>query len=176
MTGTDTLPDRLERVLKRVAGIFAIIAGIALVGLCGLTVVSVFYRYALRNPIHGVEDLSTMALAVLVAGSIAWAASVQGHVAVNILPAVMGRAASRFTDLFARLLTAAMLLIAAWALVVKGSCGMACGAFTPNTGILHMPFYFALAAALLLYGLMVLVHVAIGLRHWTGRDPNEVRD
>ena len=41
--------------------------GLALTVLAGLTVVAVFRRYALNDPIFGVEDLSAMTLTIVVA-------------------------------------------------------------------------------------------------------------
>ncbi len=42
-----------------------------MVFLVGLTVVSVFWRYLLNDPIFGITDLSRMSLAVIVAGALA---------------------------------------------------------------------------------------------------------
>lgn len=166
----------LERLTGAIAVLFAIIGGLALVVLCVLTVLSVFYRYVLNSPIQGVEDLSTMTLALLVAGSVAWAATRRGHVAVNILPIFVGRGVSRLIDLFARFLSLTVLLIVTYALFDKGSCGMPCGDFTPNIAILHWPFYYVLGAAMALYALVIIQHIMAGFLHWSGTDPNEVAD
>ena len=45
-------------------------AGVALAVLVGFTVVAVFWRYALNDPIFGVEDVSTMALTIVVSAAI----------------------------------------------------------------------------------------------------------
>lgn len=167
----------VDRVLRLLAGVFAAISGIAVVLLCGITVVSVFCRYVLNAPIHGIEDISTLALSVVVAGSLAWAAVNRGHVAVNILPSVLSRHGARVTDAVARLAMIAALAVAAWAMFVKGSCGLMCGDITPNLGISHVPYYWGIGAALGFYALVVTAQLGAGFGAWKDdADPNEIGD
>lgn len=168
--------SRLEKGLGYVAGLFAIVGAIALLVLAVVTGVSVFYRYILRAPIFGIEDVTTMSLTVIVASAIAWAAVQRGHVSVNIITMVTGRRVTRVIDALGRLVTCAMLVFASYALFVKGSCGMPCGAMTSNLGIIHTPFYYVLGLAMGFYALLVTTHFLIGLAHWSGDDPNEVAD
>ncbi|MEO1249653.1 MAG: TRAP transporter small permease [Pseudomonadota bacterium] len=167
---------KLEKGLRRIAGLFAILGGVALFALAGITIFSVFYRYVLRDPIFGIEDVSTMTMTIVVAGSITWAAANRGHVSVNVLPMVAGRGVSRFTDLMGRIVSFTILAIAAYGLAVKGSCGLPCGAITSNLSIPHPPFYFVLSAAMGFAALWVLMQILIGLIHWNGVDPHEVTD
>lgn len=166
----------IEKGLGIVAGLFAIAGGLALLVLAVVTGVSVFYRYVLRAPIFGIEDITTMTLTVIVAAAIAWAAVHKGHVSVNIITMSLGRSVTRFTDAVGRLLSCAMLAFASYALFVKGSCGMPCGAMTSNLSIIHTPFYYVLGVAMGFYALLLLTQVLIGLAHWQGADPNEATD
>ena len=140
--------SRIEKGLGAIAGAFAVAGGLALLVLVVVTGVSVFYRYVLRAPIFGIEDISTMTLTVIVAASVAWAATHRGHVSVNVLSLVAGRNVTRITDLIARLVSFGILAFACYALFVKGACGMPCGAMTSNLGIIHTPFYYALGTAM----------------------------
>ena len=167
---------KMEKGLRVIAGLFALLGGIALFTLAAVTIVSVFFRYVLRDPIFGIEDVSTMSMTIVVAASVTWAAANKGHVSVNVLPMVMGRNLSRFTDLAARLVGFAILCVASYGLAVKGSCGLPCGAITSNLSIPHPPFYFILSAAMGFTALWVLMQILIGLIHWNGEDPNEVTD
>ncbi|PSL20045.1 TRAP transporter small permease [Shimia abyssi] len=168
--------NKFENALAAIASLFAIAGGLALVVLVAITGVSVFYRYVLRAPIFGIEDLSTMSLTVIVAASVAWTAIHKGHVSVNIITIFAGRAFTRFTDAIGRLLAFAMMAFASYALFVKGSCGMPCGAMTSNLGIIHTPFYYVLGLAMGFFAALILTHLIIGLLHWSGDDPNEVAD
>ena len=165
----------LDRGLGILAGLFAAAGAAALAVLLGVTVVAVVWRYALNAPIFGIEDVSTMALVVVVAASVAHGARRGAHIAIDLIGR-FGRRLTRLTDVAARALGAGMLVLAAWALADRGSCGLPCGAITSNLGIAHTPFYHALAAALGLHALVLLLQLALGLIHWSGEDPNEPRD
>ncbi len=166
----------LDKGLGMLAGVFAVAGGLALLALTLVTGVSVFYRYVLRTPIFGTEDVSTMILTVIVAASIAWAAVQNGHVSVNIISLSAGRKVTRFTDLLARTVSFCVLSFASYALFVKGSCGMPCGAMTSSVGIIHTPFYYILGLGMGFYALLILTHLLIGLVYWQDEDPNEVAD
>lgn len=176
MTATPNALKTIEKGLGIVAGLFAVAGGLALFLLAAVTGVSVFYRYVLRQPIFGIEDVTTMALTVLVAAAIAWAATHRGHVSVNVITMAFGRKITRVTDLIARFVSFAITAFAAYALFVKGSCGMPCGAMTSNLGIIHTPFYYALGLAMGFYAVLIATHLMIGLAHWQDTDPNEVTD
>ncbi len=166
----------IEKGLGVIAGVFAVVGGFALLALTVVTGISVFYRYVLRSPIFGTEDISTMVLTVIVAASVAWAATQQGHVSVNILSMWAGRKLTRVTDVLARAISFAVLAFASYALFVKGSCGMPCGAMTSSVGIIHTPFYYTLGLAMGFYAALVLTHLFIGFACWNDADPNEVAD
>jgi TRAP-type C4-dicarboxylate transport system permease small subunit len=117
-----------------------------------------------------------MSLTVVVAASIAWAAVQKGHVSVNIITMAFGRKTTRVTDVLARTVSCAMMAFAGYALFIKGSCGFECGAMTSNLGIIHTPFYYILATAMCLYASLIACHLLIGLAHWQGSDPNEIKD
>ncbi|MEM7303772.1 MAG: TRAP transporter small permease subunit [Pseudomonadota bacterium] len=166
----------IDRALNIAAGLFAVFGGLGLLVLTVVTGVSVFYRYVLRAPIFGIEDVSTMALTVVVAGAIVWAAAQAGHVSVNVISLGLGRSVTRITDVLARTVSCAMLAIASYALFTKGSCGLPCGAMTSNLGIVHTPFYYVLGSAIAVYAVLVATHLIVGLANWNGTDPNEVAD
>lgn len=165
-----------EKQLGHLAGLLAVVGGISIVALMAITMVGVFWRYVFNDPIFGIEDVSTMALSIVVAASVAYGAHHQSHVSVNIITIVAGRKVTRVTDVVARAMGVAMLGIAAYALFTKGGCGLPCGALTNNISIVHTPFYYVLSVAVGSYCLLMLVHLLVGLAHWSGDDPNEARD
>ncbi|NRB05850.1 MAG: TRAP transporter small permease subunit [Rhodobacteraceae bacterium] len=162
--------------MKLLSAVFAVAGALALAVLAVVTVVGVFWRYVLRDPIFGIEDIATMALTVAVAGAIAWGATRGSHVSVNVIPWFGGRKLTRITDVLARAISTGVLLMASVALFKKGSCGSACGAMTSNLSILHEPFFYALGGAMALFSATMLLHLLIGLAHWSGDDPHEVAD
>lgn len=173
---TPALLNWSERQLGRVAGLLAIAGGVALAGLMLETVIAVIWRYILNDPIFGIEDTSTMALTVVVAAAVAYGAHHNSHVGINVIRYFAGRRVTRYTDLVARILLFAIIATAAYALFDKGRCGLPCGAITNNLSIVHTPFYYILGVSLTSYALLVLVHIALGILHWNGDDPNEPGD
>lgn len=173
---SSTILQSTDKQLGRLAGLFAIMGGGALVGLMGITVVAVFARYVMNDPIFGIEDLSSMMLTVVVAAAIAYGAYHNFHVSVNIIKMLTGRGVTRVTDLIVRSIGLAMIGIAAYAMFTKGTCGMPCGQFTNNLSIVHTPFYYFLGLALAFYALLLVFHVVVGFAHWNDDDPNEAID
>lgn len=165
-----------ERGLAALGRAFVLVGGVGLVVLMVVTIVSVFWRYVLNDPIFGIEDVSTMTLTVVVACSVGYGALHGAHISVNVISAFAGRPVTRFSDLVVRALGAGITGYAAWGLVDKGTCGLPCGAITSNLGIAHPPFYMGLAVAMGSYSILLLTQLLIGLAHWSGEDPNEAAD
>ena len=167
---------RAESQCRRLAGGFAVLGGIALVVLLGITVAEVFWRYVLNDSLLWAEDVSTISLAVVVAAAIIYGAREGSHVSVNLVARLAGRRVTRYTDAVARLLSVAVTATAAYALFVHGSCGASCGAATPSVSISHMPFYYALGASLAAYTVLLASQLLLGLATWNAEDPNEPAD
>ena len=83
---------------------FAVAGGVALVVMVATVVVAVVSRYLLNEPIFGAEDISAMALVVVVASAIVYGAWDNAHVAVDAIDSIAPKRATRVTDVVARLL------------------------------------------------------------------------
>ncbi|WP_171102052.1 TRAP transporter small permease [Ruegeria sp. HKCCD7255] len=165
-----------QRWLDRLSYVFVLIGSVGVLLLMTLTVVGVIWRYILVDPIFGLQDLSSMTAAIVAAAAVAFGATQNNHITVNIMPKHFGRKVRRWTDLIARGVGVIILILAASELIKKGNCGLACGNVTGNLTIPHAPFYYALAIALGFFALTLLVQIARGLVHWAGEDPNEVAE
>ena len=164
---------RAESLCRRLTVAPAVLGGIALASLLGITVAEVFWRYVLNDSLLWIEDVSTMSLAVVVAAAIAHGAREGSHVCVNLIGRFTGRRVKRITDAVARLLGVAVTAIAAQALFVHGSCGLPCGAVTASVSIPHTPFYYVLGTSLAIYGLLLASQLLLGFAVWNAEDPNE---
>ncbi|MDE2690382.1 MAG: TRAP transporter small permease subunit [Acidobacteriota bacterium] len=164
---------RFESHCRRPPAAFAIVGGIALATLLGITVAEVLWRYLLNDSLPWIEDVSTMSLAVVVAAAIAYGAGEGAHVCVNLIARFAARRVTRVTDAVARLLGLAVTAMAAYALFVHGSCGLPCGDVTGSLSISHTPFYYALGASLAAYGFLLASQLLLGLAVWNAEDPNE---
>lgn len=157
------MPGRsVKRWLTRIGDVFAFAAGLGVVILVLTTVIAVVGRYVFGQPIFGIEDVSRVLLTFVVAGSIAYGARRGAHVHVDVISMTAGRKVLFVTDTIARLIGIVVVLFTAYALFSKGLCGKACGYFTPNLSIPHLPFYIALSLSMALYGLLLLVDLIAG--------------
>ena len=139
--------NRLEAAFVWLVRGFTLAGGVALVVMVATVGVAVVARYVLNEPIFGAEDISAMALVVVVASAIVYGAWDNAHIAVDAIENIVPRRATKVTDALAQLLGAATAATAAFALFRHGACGAACGATTPSLLLVHTPFYYALGAA-----------------------------
>ncbi len=161
--------------LDRAAGILAALGAATVVFLTGLIVVQVFSRYVLGAPIFGAEDVVRMALAVVVAGSIAYGARHGAHVNVDVIRQLGGRRLTRYTDLAVKVGGAAIVGTTAFALWEEGTCGFRCGDFTDNLNIVHTPFYNLLAIGMGVYALILAFELIIQLARFADGNPEQKR-
>lgn len=168
-------PDQntIPRIPQLIGFALVIIGAVGILVMLGVTVVSVFWRYVLSDPIFGLQDVTSMTSAVVVACAVSYGAVTNGHITVNIIPSHFGRKIRRLTDLVARASGAIILGLASYSLIKKGGCGLPCGQITSNLSIGHGPFYMVLAASMALFCLVLIIHIIVGLRNWRGDDPNE---
>ena len=95
-----TLPpllDRAEAQFDRAIRWLAIVGGLVLVGIVVLTVVDVLLR-KFHEPIFGRQNISELALLVIVFFALAYCGRVKGHVAVDLIGNVAPRALLRVTE------------------------------------------------------------------------------
>lgn len=161
-----------EQQLNRLARLFAIIGGIAIVCLMGINMIAIFSRYILNDPIFGVEDLLAVNLTVFVATAVAFGGLSQSNISINVIMFFTKGVLLRYTDFVAQILELLIVGYVTYSLFFIGSCGFACGAITSNLSIVHTPFYYILAAAMGFYWLVVLINLLNNLVGRTGRFSN----
>ena len=167
-----TAPDR---VLHAISKIFIVVGALGITTLMLLTVVGVFWRYILRDPIFGINDLSSLTLIIVAACAVAFGATTQAHVSVNLISMVFGRNVTRITDCIMRVIAIYITGLAVYALWKK-ACGFEKACITANLSIEHTPFYYVLALGMAFYMLVFVVHLGVGLVNFSGDDPNEPAD
>ncbi len=167
-------PDRTLDSVDRAVGWLARIGSITMVALVVLTGIGVFFRYIMNDPINGLGDILGLTLSITVACSLAYGGRVGAHVAVDVLGMVGGRKVTRWTDPLVRVLGIFIIVVAVYALIKNGLCGIICGFLTSSLAIPHEPFYYFLAFGLSVYGVVLLAELIVGLRHFSQDvDPSE---
>lgn len=165
----------VDRQLGRLAALLAWVGAAGIVALMAITVVAVVWRYALNDPIFGIEDLSIISLTLVAAGAVAYGGRRGAHVSVDLISRMGGRRLTRVTDVIMRVLALGILALAAFALFDK-ACGVEKACVTGNFSVEHRPFYYLLGVAMGVYGLQILVELLVGLMHFSAHDPNEIGD
>ncbi len=111
-----TLLDRIDRGAERLIRLSALAGTIGLLVAAGVVLVDVVGRY-FGAPLRGAQDISTMAMVIIVFGGMALCDRVGGHISVDILEPSMPGWLKTAGDLASDLLGAAIfigLAVAIW--------------------------------------------------------------
>ena len=172
MAENPDLLSRFDKGLGLLAGLFAVAGGFGILVLLGVTVVAVFWRYALSSPIFGIEDISIVTLTVVAAGAVCFGGRKGAHVSIDLIDRFAPARVTRITDTVMYLLASAICLLAVYALVTR-ACGIEKACITSNLAIEHRPFFWILAGALMIYALQLALQFLCSL---AGRASRETLD
>jgi len=162
----------VERLLSLFSVVFLVIGAIAVVGLMGITLTAVAWRYFLNDPVFGIEDLSVVTLTFVAGAAVAFGARHNAHVSVDVISYIAGRKVKRYTDVLMRLCVLGITVLSSYALFTK-ACGFKKACVTGNLSIEHRYFYYFLGISMGFYALHMLIQFLTGLAHFSGEDPNE---
>lgn len=146
------LGDIPERILRA----SALLAGFMLLAIMGLVAVSVFYRYALNQPILGNQELVEIGMSVVVMLAIPYTSLRGEHIRVDIFDGSLGDAGRFFADLFSRSIGIFVLV-----LLVRKAWGKMLDAheYGDVTNMIEVPVAIAYGAICFGMGLFIVVLV-----------------
>lgn len=153
---------RIERGLGHLALALAIAGSLSAAALALVTIIAVFWRYLLKNPIFGIEDFSVLLLTIVAAAAVAYGTGKSAHVSVDVIRHVVGPSVTRWTDALMRLLAAIICALASFALIDR-ACGIEKACITENLSVEHAPFYYILSLAMAVMAATYAVQFLIGL-------------
>ena len=104
----------LKAVLFSTARILALVGFSGLLVLAILTTLDVSLRWGFAYPIHGVNDVSSVVMAVVIAACIPSNLINKQSISVQVLGNAVGTKGSRFIDAFASLCTMIFVALMAW--------------------------------------------------------------
>ncbi len=108
---------REERIFKHlfsVARILALVGFAGLLVLAILTTLDVVLRWGFSNPINGVNDVSSVVMAVVIAACIPLNLANKQSISVDVLGSALGRRSRLILEAFASLCTTAFIVMMAW--------------------------------------------------------------
>lgn len=138
----------------RILHLSALAGGIVLFLIMILVAVSVFFRYALGQPILGNQEIVEIGMSVVVMLAIPYTSFTNQHIRVDIFDHVLGDFGRFFADLISRSIGVFVLV-----LLVRKSWGKALDAYEYGdvTNMIEVPVWIAYAAICFGMGLFILV-------------------
>ena len=153
------VPFNVERTSKAVGDgvrVLAIVGGVILLCLMVLTVVAVTLR-KFNNPILGTQDLSESGLIMVVFFAMAYSGWTGGHIAVDLIGAVVKGRALEMMDAVVRFVCGLFFVVVASQSLSQGLDALEFGDGFNLLDIPHFPFYFVIAFGSLIYALVLLL-------------------
>ena len=116
---------------------FAIIAGLILFGLIGLTFLDVIMRYIFSSPIFGVRDVLEMGMVVVISLGFPFTWRVGGNIVVDLLPDYGSALLTIVRDLFVRIIGIVIFGLLAWRSWYTAEDA---ALFNEKTNMIELPF------------------------------------
>jgi TRAP-type C4-dicarboxylate transport system permease small subunit len=157
-------PGLIEKAVGGCVGLLAYLGGIVLLGLMVLTVVAVVLRYGFNAPILGAQDVSELSLVLVVFLGLAYCGWTGGHVAVDLIGAVLKPGALRWTDTAIRVVCGVLFAFVAFQTLQQGLDALEYGEASNLIEIPHFPFFLVVAFGSALYALVLFVQAVHAAR------------
>ena len=125
------------RALDGLCVIFAIIAGLVLFGLIGLTFLDVILRYIFSAPIFGARDVLEMGMVVVISLSFPFTWRIGGHIVVDLLPDYGFEVLTVIRDLLVRIIGCILFGLLAWRSLLAAEDA---ALFNEKTNMIELPF------------------------------------
>lgn len=135
------------------------VAGVAMMAMVLIIVVSVVMRYLLQQPMLGSNELVQLASVVLVMAALPYCTEHEGHIRVDVLDRAIGPWGRLVGDVLFRALSSFVLILLAWRAAVKGLDALKWGDNTNMLGLPIWPLYAVLSAGSLLCVLVFLTQL-----------------
>jgi TRAP-type C4-dicarboxylate transport system permease small subunit len=154
----ERLVTKLSEAVGGCVRFLALVSGLLLMCLMALTVVAVTVRKA-NHPIEGAQDLSESGLIVVVFFAMAYSGWTGGHIAVDLIGAIKGRALD-FLDCGVRTVCGLFFIVVTWMTIEHGLDALEFGDGFNLMPIPHWPFYFVIAFGSGLFSLVLFLLTA----------------
>lgn len=157
------LPPLWTRLVEGLAAFSALMGGVVLTGLLGVSVASIVPRTLGFQPILGDYELVQVGLAVCVAMFLPWCQIKGGNIIVDFFTARLRARAQRRLDVFGALLFAAMMALVAWRV---GAGALALADTGETTMLLEFPLWIAYALMVPGFALTSLAALDTAWKAW----------
>lgn len=152
---------RIVRNAKAVARAFALVGFTGLLLLALMTTLDVVLRWLFQTPIQGVNDVSSVVMAVVIAVCVPANLAMKQNIKVEVFGAVAGKRLNALLELFASLLTLIFIVAVAWQFIPYARSLYENG---DRTWVLGWPIWpwWSVAAAMMWFAALTQLVVFIG--------------
>lgn len=133
------------KALDNISGGLAVLSGVILVGLIGLTFADVVLRYVFAAPILGTKDLLEMGMVTVVALAFPFTWRIAGHIVVDLFPEYGIAALDRGRDVAVRAIGGAIFALLAWQAWLRADDAALFNEATNMIALPFRPFFWVLA-------------------------------
>ncbi len=154
------------RLLDGICAVLAVVSGLILLALIGLTFVDVVLRYVFSAPYLGAKDLLQMGMVVVISLAFPFTWRIGGHIVVDLIPDYGLRALTATRDLVVRLIGIVIFALLAWRAWVRADDAVLFNEATNMIDLPFRPFFLVLAIAAAFQAVVLCVEgvrVVIGL-------------
>lgn len=155
---------KAERLIGRIARLFALASGVALLWLMLFIVYAEMARYLFGAPLFGAHDVARMSLVVVVFFGLAWGGWTGGHISVDLVGGMVPPRLLRLIDAPVRLLSAVLVAVMGWRAAMEGLDAREFGEATNLVEIPLFPFFLVAAFGFAVYALVLLAQAACAMR------------
>ncbi|WEX08922.1 TRAP transporter small permease [Chelativorans sp. AA-79] len=109
--------ENIERRIRAAARVVALIGFFGLLLLAAMTTLDILLRWLFNAPLHGVNDVSSVVMAIVIAACIPANLAMKQNISVEVLGSIAGVRARRLLDVVASLFTLVFIILVAWRFV-----------------------------------------------------------
>lgn len=158
------------RLLDGVCAGLAVVSGLVLLALIGLTFVDVVLRYIFAAPFLGAKDLLQMGMVLVISLAFPFTWRMGGHIVVDLIPDYGLKALTAARDLVVRLIGILIFALLAWRAWIRADDAALFNEATNMIELPFQPFFWVLAFAaafqvfvLCVEGVRVVAGLPLGL-------------
>lgn len=145
------------RFLDGLCAGLAVVSGLILLALIGLTFVDVVLRYIFSAPFLGAKDLLQMGMILVISLAFPFTWRIGGHIVVDLIPDYGIEALTNLRDLIVRLIGIAIFALLAWRAWVRAGDAALFHEATNMIEVPFQPFFWVLAIAAAFQALVLCV-------------------
>ena len=152
---------KIHKIGERISGVLGAISCVGVVVVAIFTVVSVFLRYVLKNPIVGSTEYVECMMAVMVFSCLAYTQSKGGHINISMLLRVLPKTLAMIINALGYIIVTVFSGYASYCLFQQAGYATTKNLVSALVNIPYYPFYYFASLCMAIFTLVMLIDAAI---------------